>query len=110
MLFRLRPQCQDFFKAGRGIYEDFCRRLPFYPSDFTDGKWAGPVSVVGVDHSTGAWSQAFPRLAFTLRCTSSADETTKVFPAITTRGSLAYTHPAANSEDSGFIDAPDAFP
>uniref|UniRef100_A0A3Q0T461 Solute carrier family 4 member 11 n=1 Tax=Amphilophus citrinellus TaxID=61819 RepID=A0A3Q0T461_AMPCI len=23
--------------AGRGIYEDFCRRLPFYPSDFTDG-------------------------------------------------------------------------
>lgn len=32
------PQCQDFFKAGRGIYEDFCRRLPFYPSDFTDGR------------------------------------------------------------------------
>uniref|UniRef100_A0A8C9ZXX8 Solute carrier family 4 member 11 n=1 Tax=Sander lucioperca TaxID=283035 RepID=A0A8C9ZXX8_SANLU len=30
-------KCQDFFKAGRGIYEDFCRRLPFYPSDFTDG-------------------------------------------------------------------------
>uniref|UniRef100_A0A3Q1B7I6 Bicarbonate transporter-like transmembrane domain-containing protein n=1 Tax=Amphiprion ocellaris TaxID=80972 RepID=A0A3Q1B7I6_AMPOC len=30
-------QCKDFFKAGRGIYEDFCRRLPFYPSDFTDG-------------------------------------------------------------------------
>uniref|UniRef100_A0A671XWK2 Solute carrier family 4 member 11 n=1 Tax=Sparus aurata TaxID=8175 RepID=A0A671XWK2_SPAAU len=29
--------CKDFFKAGRGIYEDFCRRLPFYPSDFTDG-------------------------------------------------------------------------
>uniref|UniRef100_A0A671XZE3 Solute carrier family 4 member 11 n=1 Tax=Sparus aurata TaxID=8175 RepID=A0A671XZE3_SPAAU len=31
------PPCKDFFKAGRGIYEDFCRRLPFYPSDFTDG-------------------------------------------------------------------------
>ncbi|XP_004554835.1 solute carrier family 4 member 11 isoform X1 [Maylandia zebra] len=30
-------KCKDFFKAGRGIYEDFCRRLPFYPSDFTDG-------------------------------------------------------------------------
>uniref|UniRef100_A0A8C2ZN20 Solute carrier family 4 member 11 n=1 Tax=Cyclopterus lumpus TaxID=8103 RepID=A0A8C2ZN20_CYCLU len=30
-------KCTDFFKAGRGIYEDFCRRLPFYPSDFTDG-------------------------------------------------------------------------
>ncbi|XP_062253436.1 sodium bicarbonate transporter-like protein 11 [Platichthys flesus] len=29
--------CQDFFKPGRGIYEDLCRRLPFYPSDFTDG-------------------------------------------------------------------------
>ncbi|XP_008314378.1 solute carrier family 4 member 11 isoform X1 [Cynoglossus semilaevis] len=29
--------CKDFFKAGRGIYEDLCRRLPFYPSDFTDG-------------------------------------------------------------------------
>uniref|UniRef100_A0A8C6S515 Solute carrier family 4 member 11 n=2 Tax=Neogobius melanostomus TaxID=47308 RepID=A0A8C6S515_9GOBI len=29
--------CKDFFKAGRGIYEDFCRRLPFYISDFTDG-------------------------------------------------------------------------
>uniref|UniRef100_H3CYY5 Solute carrier family 4 member 11 n=1 Tax=Tetraodon nigroviridis TaxID=99883 RepID=H3CYY5_TETNG len=30
-------QCKDFLKAGRGIYEDLCRRLPFYPSDFTDG-------------------------------------------------------------------------
>uniref|UniRef100_A0A3P9KSM7 Solute carrier family 4 member 11 n=1 Tax=Oryzias latipes TaxID=8090 RepID=A0A3P9KSM7_ORYLA len=30
-------KCKDFFKVGRGIYEDFCRRLPFYPSDFTDG-------------------------------------------------------------------------
>ncbi|XP_076002800.1 solute carrier family 4 member 11 isoform X2 [Genypterus blacodes] len=30
-------KCQDFFKAGRGIYEDLCRRLPLYPSDFTDG-------------------------------------------------------------------------
>ncbi|RVE56947.1 hypothetical protein OJAV_G00211360 [Oryzias javanicus] len=30
-------KCKDFFKVGRGIYEDLCRRLPFYPSDFTDG-------------------------------------------------------------------------
>uniref|UniRef100_A0A8C6MJF1 Solute carrier family 4 member 11 n=1 Tax=Nothobranchius furzeri TaxID=105023 RepID=A0A8C6MJF1_NOTFU len=30
-------KCKDFFRAGRGIYEDLCRRLPFYPSDFTDG-------------------------------------------------------------------------
>ncbi|XP_045919230.1 sodium bicarbonate transporter-like protein 11 [Micropterus dolomieu] len=30
-------KCKDFFKAGWGIYEDLCRRLPFYPSDFTDG-------------------------------------------------------------------------
>uniref|UniRef100_A0A3B5RCA0 Solute carrier family 4 member 11 n=1 Tax=Xiphophorus maculatus TaxID=8083 RepID=A0A3B5RCA0_XIPMA len=30
-------KCKDFFKAGRGIYEDLRRRLPFYPSDFTDG-------------------------------------------------------------------------
>ncbi|XP_031728974.1 solute carrier family 4 member 11 isoform X1 [Anarrhichthys ocellatus] len=30
-------KCQDFLRAGRGIYEDICRRLPFYPSDFTDG-------------------------------------------------------------------------
>nr|XP_020459765.1 sodium bicarbonate transporter-like protein 11 isoform X2 [Monopterus albus] len=29
--------CKDFFKAGRGIYEDLRRRLPFYASDFTDG-------------------------------------------------------------------------
>uniref|UniRef100_A0A3P8ZAB5 Bicarbonate transporter-like transmembrane domain-containing protein n=1 Tax=Esox lucius TaxID=8010 RepID=A0A3P8ZAB5_ESOLU len=28
---------KDFFRAGRGIYEDLCRRLPFYTSDFTDG-------------------------------------------------------------------------
>ncbi|NP_001153300.1 solute carrier family 4 member 11 [Danio rerio] len=27
----------DFFRVGRGIYEDLCRRLPLYPSDFTDG-------------------------------------------------------------------------
>uniref|UniRef100_A0A672HVD8 Bicarbonate transporter-like transmembrane domain-containing protein n=1 Tax=Salarias fasciatus TaxID=181472 RepID=A0A672HVD8_SALFA len=31
-------KCQDFFRAGRGIYEDLRRRLPFYPSDFTDGR------------------------------------------------------------------------
>ncbi|XP_049337466.1 sodium bicarbonate transporter-like protein 11 isoform X3 [Astyanax mexicanus] len=30
-------KCRDFFRVGRGIYEDLCRRLPFYPSDFTDG-------------------------------------------------------------------------
>ncbi|XP_013867260.1 solute carrier family 4 member 11 [Austrofundulus limnaeus] len=30
-------KCKDFFRAGRGIYEDLCRRLPFYTSDFTDG-------------------------------------------------------------------------
>ncbi|KAJ3613154.1 hypothetical protein NHX12_019406, partial [Muraenolepis orangiensis] len=29
--------CKDFLRAGRGIYEDLCRRLPHYPSDFTDG-------------------------------------------------------------------------
>ncbi|RXM33418.1 Sodium bicarbonate transporter-like protein 11 [Acipenser ruthenus] len=28
---------QDFLRAGRGIYTDLCRRLPLYPSDFTDG-------------------------------------------------------------------------
>ncbi|XP_055015338.1 solute carrier family 4 member 11-like [Boleophthalmus pectinirostris] len=30
-------QCMDFFKAGKGVYEDLRRRLPLYPSDFTDG-------------------------------------------------------------------------
>ncbi|XP_057716387.1 sodium bicarbonate transporter-like protein 11 isoform X3 [Corythoichthys intestinalis] len=30
-------RCADFFPAGRGIYEDLCRRLPLYASDFTDG-------------------------------------------------------------------------
>ncbi|XP_048826216.1 sodium bicarbonate transporter-like protein 11 isoform X3 [Brienomyrus brachyistius] len=30
-------KCKDFLRAGRGIYEDLCRRLPLYPSDFTDG-------------------------------------------------------------------------
>uniref|UniRef100_A0A3P9LTJ9 Solute carrier family 4 member 11 n=1 Tax=Oryzias latipes TaxID=8090 RepID=A0A3P9LTJ9_ORYLA len=30
-------ECRDFFKAGRGVYNDFRRRLPLYPSDFTDG-------------------------------------------------------------------------
>ncbi|CAB1330410.1 unnamed protein product, partial [Coregonus sp. 'balchen'] len=29
--------CKDFFRAGRGIYEDLFRRLPLYSSDFTDG-------------------------------------------------------------------------
>uniref|UniRef100_A0A7N6B6Q2 Bicarbonate transporter-like transmembrane domain-containing protein n=1 Tax=Anabas testudineus TaxID=64144 RepID=A0A7N6B6Q2_ANATE len=27
----------DFLKAGKGVYDDLCRRLPLYPSDFTDG-------------------------------------------------------------------------
>uniref|UniRef100_A0A8C8A4P8 Solute carrier family 4 member 11 n=1 Tax=Oryzias sinensis TaxID=183150 RepID=A0A8C8A4P8_9TELE len=30
-------ECRDFFKAGRGVYNDLRRRLPLYPSDFTDG-------------------------------------------------------------------------
>lgn len=38
-------QCKDFFKAGRGIYEDLCRRLPFYPSDFTDGTLHGDLKL-----------------------------------------------------------------
>ncbi|XP_077465106.1 solute carrier family 4 member 11-like [Stigmatopora argus] len=28
---------KDFFKAGKGVYDDLRRRLPLYPSDFTDG-------------------------------------------------------------------------
>ncbi|XP_017263591.1 sodium bicarbonate transporter-like protein 11 isoform X2 [Kryptolebias marmoratus] len=27
----------DFLKAGKGVYNDLRRRLPLYPSDFTDG-------------------------------------------------------------------------
>ncbi|XP_075959658.1 solute carrier family 4 member 11-like [Anarhichas minor] len=30
-------QCTDFFKFGKGVYDDLRRRLPLYPSDFTDG-------------------------------------------------------------------------
>ncbi|CAJ1058942.1 sodium bicarbonate transporter-like protein 11 isoform X2 [Xyrichtys novacula] len=30
-------QCRDFFRFGKGIYKDLRRRLPLYPSDFTDG-------------------------------------------------------------------------
>uniref|UniRef100_A0A674NGL3 Solute carrier family 4 member 11 n=1 Tax=Takifugu rubripes TaxID=31033 RepID=A0A674NGL3_TAKRU len=30
-------QCKDFLKAGKGVYRDLRRRLPLYPSDFTDG-------------------------------------------------------------------------
>ncbi|KAM4555924.1 solute carrier family 4 member 11-like isoform 2-T2 [Odontesthes bonariensis] len=30
-------QCRDFFKAGKGVYDDLRRRLPLYPSDYTDG-------------------------------------------------------------------------
>lgn len=33
----LSSQCKDFFKAGKGVYDDLRRRLPLYPSDFTDG-------------------------------------------------------------------------
>lgn len=33
----LFSQCKDFLKAGKGVYDDLCRRLPLYPSDFTDG-------------------------------------------------------------------------
>lgn len=30
-------QCTDFLKFGKGVYDDLRRRLPLYPSDFTDG-------------------------------------------------------------------------
>ncbi|XP_061580911.1 solute carrier family 4 member 11-like isoform X2 [Cololabis saira] len=30
-------QFKEFFKAGKGVYNDLRRRLPLYPSDFTDG-------------------------------------------------------------------------
>ncbi|XP_034454449.1 sodium bicarbonate transporter-like protein 11 isoform X2 [Hippoglossus hippoglossus] len=30
-------QFRDFLKAGKGVYGDLRRRLPLYPSDFTDG-------------------------------------------------------------------------
>lgn len=30
-------ECTDFFKVGKGVYDDLRRRLPLYPSDFTDG-------------------------------------------------------------------------
>lgn len=30
-------QCKDFFKVGKGVYDDLHRRLPLYLSDFTDG-------------------------------------------------------------------------
>uniref|UniRef100_A0A674P121 Solute carrier family 4 member 11 n=1 Tax=Takifugu rubripes TaxID=31033 RepID=A0A674P121_TAKRU len=32
-----RGKCKDFLKAGKGVYRDLRRRLPLYPSDFTDG-------------------------------------------------------------------------
>ncbi|CAN9515187.1 unnamed protein product [Ophioblennius macclurei] len=31
------PKWSDFFKVGKGVYTDLRRRLPLYPSDFTDG-------------------------------------------------------------------------
>ncbi|XP_008324732.1 sodium bicarbonate transporter-like protein 11 isoform X2 [Cynoglossus semilaevis] len=37
-------QCCEFFKAGKGVYNDLRRRLPLYPSDFTDG-------IIGEDRS-----------------------------------------------------------
>uniref|UniRef100_H3DE75 Solute carrier family 4 member 11 n=1 Tax=Tetraodon nigroviridis TaxID=99883 RepID=H3DE75_TETNG len=33
----LQSQCKDFLMAGKGVYRDLRRRLPLYPSDFTDG-------------------------------------------------------------------------
>ncbi|XP_053735107.1 solute carrier family 4 member 11-like isoform X2 [Synchiropus splendidus] len=30
-------ECKDFVKVGKGVYDDLRRRLPLYPSDFTDG-------------------------------------------------------------------------
>lgn len=30
-------QCKNFLMPGKGVYEDLRRRLPLYPSDFTDG-------------------------------------------------------------------------
>uniref|UniRef100_A0AAQ4PZS6 Bicarbonate transporter-like transmembrane domain-containing protein n=1 Tax=Gasterosteus aculeatus aculeatus TaxID=481459 RepID=A0AAQ4PZS6_GASAC len=30
-------QFKDFFRVGKGVYDDLRRRLPLYPSDFTDG-------------------------------------------------------------------------
>lgn len=58
-------QCKDFFKAGRGIYEDLCRRLPFYPSDFTDGTLHGDEaeSSTLLCHSGGPLT--VPRLSVT---------------------------------------------
>lgn len=35
----LWSQCKDFLKAGKGVYKDLRRRLPLYPSDFTDGNY-----------------------------------------------------------------------
>uniref|UniRef100_A0A3Q3VS18 Bicarbonate transporter-like transmembrane domain-containing protein n=1 Tax=Mola mola TaxID=94237 RepID=A0A3Q3VS18_MOLML len=34
---RKQLQCKDFIKFGKGVYGDLRRRLPLYPSDFTDG-------------------------------------------------------------------------
>ncbi|XP_029581507.1 sodium bicarbonate transporter-like protein 11 isoform X2 [Salmo trutta] len=39
-------KCADFFKVGRGIYEDLRRRLPLYPSDFTDGMYGKDRSLL----------------------------------------------------------------
>ncbi|XP_075868092.1 solute carrier family 4 member 11-like isoform X2 [Nelusetta ayraudi] len=30
-------ECKNFLMPGKGVYEDLRRRLPLYPSDFTDG-------------------------------------------------------------------------
>ncbi|XP_030224313.1 sodium bicarbonate transporter-like protein 11 isoform X1 [Gadus morhua] len=37
-------ECTDFLKPFKGVYDDLRRRLPLYPSDFTDG-------IVGPDRS-----------------------------------------------------------
>ncbi|KAG7260568.1 hypothetical protein CRUP_033523 [Coryphaenoides rupestris] len=39
-----RLKFTDFLKPGKGVYDDLRRRLPLYPSDFTDG-------IVGPDRS-----------------------------------------------------------
>ena len=36
-------QCTDFLKPFKGVYDDLRRRLPLYPSDFTDGTASTPL-------------------------------------------------------------------
>ncbi|XP_049330816.1 solute carrier family 4 member 11-like isoform X3 [Astyanax mexicanus] len=37
---------KEFLQAGRGIYEDLSRRLPYYVSDFTDGMYGSNRSLL----------------------------------------------------------------